>query len=341
MAVPVAVRVGSSVSLACDYDLENEALYSIRWYHADQEFYRFVPKDQPPFKVFALPSFNVDVSHHTPRRSRAFTSSTAVCRCRRLIRGVCVSTTSTRNCPESTSAKCLPTRRFSTRTYAPRTWPSSVTTTSFDHFFIPLTNYLITEVPREGPSLSTDTTKIGVGATLKANCTSPASAHRINLTWYLNGEPLKPPSPMYTAAIINIMSLSNPLYPLETATVTTIAIDVTPLMFKTGKMRVRCLATMFTLYRRTVELELLEDVPHVAMIIKPTPKPPPNYQIYTGESSILSIHSISHSLHSQLLQQVTPTHPQAHNRNYNFYYSSYSSQLYSRNENEATTSDNN
>lgn len=60
--VPEAVRVGDSVTLACDYDLESVALYTIKWYRYDAEFYRYVPKESPPSRVFIMPNLNVDVS---------------------------------------------------------------------------------------------------------------------------------------------------------------------------------------------------------------------------------------------------------------------------------------
>lgn len=60
--VPEAVRVGDSVTLACDYDLESVALYTIKWYRNDEEFYRYVPKESPPSKVFTMPHVFVDVS---------------------------------------------------------------------------------------------------------------------------------------------------------------------------------------------------------------------------------------------------------------------------------------
>lgn len=60
--VPEAARAGSTVTLACDYDLEQAALYTIKWYRGDEEFYRFVPKESPPSRVFPMPAVNVDVS---------------------------------------------------------------------------------------------------------------------------------------------------------------------------------------------------------------------------------------------------------------------------------------
>lgn len=60
--VPEAAKSGSSVTLGCDYDLEQAALYTIKWYIGDEEFYRYVPKESPPSRVFPMPHVNVDVS---------------------------------------------------------------------------------------------------------------------------------------------------------------------------------------------------------------------------------------------------------------------------------------
>lgn len=62
MRIPRVVKSGETVTLACDYDLEQAALYAIKWYKNEVEFYRFVPKESPPSKAFSLPHVNVDVS---------------------------------------------------------------------------------------------------------------------------------------------------------------------------------------------------------------------------------------------------------------------------------------
>jgi len=63
LTVPRAVRAGHSVTLGCDYDLEDAALYSVKWYRENQEFYRYVPKEEPPFRVFPIQGIQVDVSN--------------------------------------------------------------------------------------------------------------------------------------------------------------------------------------------------------------------------------------------------------------------------------------
>lgn len=47
-------------------------------------------------------------------------------------------------------------------------------------------------------------------------------------------------------------------------------LDATPNVFLDGKMRLRCLATQFTIYRRSTELELQEDTPQLAPVMGPT-----------------------------------------------------------------------
>ncbi|RZB39368.1 hypothetical protein BDFB_013551, partial [Asbolus verrucosus] len=60
--VPEVVKSGETVTLSCEYDLEQVALYTIKWYWKDVEFYRFVPKESPPFRAFTMKYINVDVS---------------------------------------------------------------------------------------------------------------------------------------------------------------------------------------------------------------------------------------------------------------------------------------
>lgn len=49
--------------LECKYELEpGEALYSVKWYKDGNEFFRYVPRDNPPTQVFELPGVMVDVS---------------------------------------------------------------------------------------------------------------------------------------------------------------------------------------------------------------------------------------------------------------------------------------
>ncbi|ENN73744.1 hypothetical protein YQE_09654, partial [Dendroctonus ponderosae] len=48
--IPEAVRLRDTVSLQCNYDLEGETLYTVKWYKGSNEFYRFIPKEHPDSK---------------------------------------------------------------------------------------------------------------------------------------------------------------------------------------------------------------------------------------------------------------------------------------------------
>lgn len=51
------------VRLECYYDMEDEKLYSVKWYKDGHEFYRYLPRDHPPATLFSLPGIHVDVSN--------------------------------------------------------------------------------------------------------------------------------------------------------------------------------------------------------------------------------------------------------------------------------------
>jgi hypothetical protein len=51
---------------------------------------------------------------------------------------------------------------------------------------------------------------------------------------------------------------------------TSLELEATSGVFREGRLRLRCLATVFTLYRRSQELELTEDTPQLAPVMGPT-----------------------------------------------------------------------
>ncbi|GIY55790.1 uncharacterized protein CDAR_459461 [Caerostris darwini] len=59
--VPSPTILGESVELTCSYELDNEQLYSVKWYKNDVEFYRYVPNDWPPGQFLPLPGIRVDL----------------------------------------------------------------------------------------------------------------------------------------------------------------------------------------------------------------------------------------------------------------------------------------
>lgn len=50
------------VALRCEYDLDGEELYSVKWYKDGLEFFRFMPGSRPPGRDFQLEGVYVDVN---------------------------------------------------------------------------------------------------------------------------------------------------------------------------------------------------------------------------------------------------------------------------------------
>ncbi|KDR20029.1 hypothetical protein L798_05264, partial [Zootermopsis nevadensis] len=62
VGVPPYILRGEMALLQCQYDLENDRLYSVTWYKDHEEFYRYVPKSHPPQHSYPLEGIKVD--HH-------------------------------------------------------------------------------------------------------------------------------------------------------------------------------------------------------------------------------------------------------------------------------------
>lgn len=60
--IPAAAKVMDTVTLQCDFDLEGEPLYTVKWYKGAKEFYRYIPKELPSTLIFPWPGIEVDVS---------------------------------------------------------------------------------------------------------------------------------------------------------------------------------------------------------------------------------------------------------------------------------------
>ena len=46
----------------CNYDLEGDLLYTVKWYKGKEEFFRYTPKDEFPIKIFPKEGLYIDVS---------------------------------------------------------------------------------------------------------------------------------------------------------------------------------------------------------------------------------------------------------------------------------------
>ncbi|UYV77249.1 hypothetical protein LAZ67_15000229 [Cordylochernes scorpioides] len=64
LAVPGALKKGEPADLTCEYDLEGETLYSVKWYKNNVEILRYIPSDapaSPPLQVFDLVGVHINI----------------------------------------------------------------------------------------------------------------------------------------------------------------------------------------------------------------------------------------------------------------------------------------
>lgn len=62
VVVPAYRVRGQSAPLECEFSLGTDTLYSVKWYRDNEEFYRYMPKYDPPKHAYKLEGVKVDVS---------------------------------------------------------------------------------------------------------------------------------------------------------------------------------------------------------------------------------------------------------------------------------------
>lgn len=62
LQIPEHVVLNETVRMQCNFNLDKEQLYSVKWYKDGHEFYRFTPRDRPEVLMFPVRGVNVNVS---------------------------------------------------------------------------------------------------------------------------------------------------------------------------------------------------------------------------------------------------------------------------------------
>ncbi len=52
-SIPTHALRGQKAVLRCNYDMEGDNLYSVKWYFNQKEFYRYIPTDNPKVTIFS------------------------------------------------------------------------------------------------------------------------------------------------------------------------------------------------------------------------------------------------------------------------------------------------
>ncbi|CAL8096337.1 unnamed protein product [Orchesella dallaii] len=151
--VPEYVREGDTAILKCQYDLDDDKLYTMKWYKGSQEFFRFTPKESPPIKTFRLDGLEVDLN---------LSNSSVLA-----LANVDLNMTARYTCEV--------TKDFPDYTTAVKTSMMNVIA-----------------IPEHKPVIHPERRSVSIGDTLNVNCTSLRSKPIANITWLLNGLPVHP-----------------------------------------------------------------------------------------------------------------------------------------------------
>lgn len=146
--IPKHIMRYEDAVLGCKYDLDGEALYSVKWYKDGYEFYRYVPRDMPPAQVFPLPGVDIDATNSTDNVV--------------FLKRVTLQSTGRYRCEVSGEA------------------PSFQTVSGHEDMTVVVT-------PKRGPQITGGQPRYQIGETVRVNCTSAPSKPVCHLSWLING----------------------------------------------------------------------------------------------------------------------------------------------------------
>ncbi|KAL7740905.1 hypothetical protein ACLKA6_014067 [Drosophila palustris] len=146
--IPAAVKRGDNALLICNYDIENDTLYAVKWYRGRREFYRYTPKENPAWKIFTKTN-EIDVETTQSNASHV------------LLRNVPTSISGKFACEVSADAP---------------TFDTSIVTADME----------VVELPTQRPIITGIHSRYRLGDIINGNCSSDYSKPAANLTWWIN-----------------------------------------------------------------------------------------------------------------------------------------------------------
>lgn len=149
LRIPRYVQAGDSADLVCSYYLDSHNLYSVKWYKGRHEFYRFMPHETPPVKIFPVKGMKINM--------------TASDHVRVVLDQVQTKLTGTYLC--------------------------EVTVTPTFFALAESANMTIIDFPPDGPIINVDRKQFQVGETAHLTCSVQSSSPPSQLSWFINDEP--------------------------------------------------------------------------------------------------------------------------------------------------------
>ncbi|XP_034824650.1 uncharacterized protein [Maniola hyperantus] len=145
---------GQPAQLECNYELGDDTLYSVKWYRDNEEFYRFMPKYDPPKHAYKLDGVKVDISKSDDRKVA--------------LHQVTLKSTGLYRCEVSAEAPSFASAAGEGRME-------------------------VIYLPREGPRITGNEQENRRGDSLFLNCTSSRSYPAAVLSWDIDGEKVTDP----------------------------------------------------------------------------------------------------------------------------------------------------
>ncbi|XP_077287063.1 cell adhesion molecule 2-like isoform X2 [Arctopsyche grandis] len=149
VVVPAYRVRGETALLECQYELERDTLYSVKWYKDNEEFYRFLPKFSPPHHSYRIDGIKVD--HHQSDDKKV------------TLKAVTLKSSGMFRCEVSAEAPSFASAQGEGRME-------------------------VVYLPKDGPHITGQQKDYQIGDTLSLNCTSGRSYPAALLQWYVNEE---------------------------------------------------------------------------------------------------------------------------------------------------------
>ncbi|EFN74801.1 hypothetical protein EAG_05109 [Camponotus floridanus] len=130
------------------------------------------------------------------------------------------------------------------------------------HTLIARAKMEVIDAPKTDPTIRTEKDRIAVRETLRVNCSSGDSRPAPTITWKLNGDPITEDNNKTQYIIRHCHSHNND----SQSTKSIMEFEVKENMFRNGSLHLRCTASISDVYRKSTDIVITEDKPHLAPI---------------------------------------------------------------------------
>ncbi|XP_011638542.1 uncharacterized protein LOC105428136 [Pogonomyrmex barbatus] len=199
--------------MQCNFNLDKELLYSVKWYKDGHEFYRYAPREAPMVVTFPVAGVNVNRNESTQNLV--------------VLSNVNLTSSGRYRCEVSGEAPAFETVS--------------------DHG-----DMTVVVLPNEGPQITGGRPTYQVDDVVHMNCTSAPSKPPAILAWYINDVEVRNPDYL-TGPNITVEKNG-----LETARLG-LKFRVANKHFNQGDMKLKCIATIASVYLRSNEESVAGD----------------------------------------------------------------------------------